>query len=118
MGYSVWKSEDSSGLYDWVLIKKVLNSLKTFRENEEASNLLGVLDLCLRDNFAGTENFRLYSQTWFGTKNIIEEYLNEIERGLEFVEKSEEVGLEEKKSFYRSVSKNMGKSALCLSGGE
>lgn len=117
MDYEQWKSQDSSGLYDWVLIKKVLKSLKDFRESSDANGLIGVLDLCLRDNFAGTENFRLYSETWYGTKVLIETYLDEVEASLNFVEKTDLISLEEKKSFYRSVSKNFGKSALCLSGG-
>ena len=87
------------------------------REKEDAENILGVLDLCLRNNFAGTENFRLYSETFYGTKYLVESYLSEVESALEFVEKTDKLSPETKRQFYRSVSKNLGKSALCLSGG-
>ncbi|PWN47704.1 patatin-domain-containing protein [Violaceomyces palustris] len=117
LGYEKWKEEDASGLYDWILVKKVAASLRSFREKDDAENLLGVLDLCLRNNFAGTENFRLYSETFYGTKYLIEGYLAEIEASLKFLEETEKVPLETKRAFYKNVSRNLGRSALCLSGG-
>ena len=117
LGYEKWKTEDGSGFYDWILVKKVKSSLKNFREKDDADNLLGVLDLCLRNNFAGTENFRLYSETYFGTKYLVESYLAEIETALAYIETTHKVPLETKRSFYRTASKNLGRSALCLSGG-
>lgn len=79
--------------------------------------MLGVLDLCLRNNFAGTENFRLYSETFYGTKNLIESYLVEVEASLQYVRETDKLSLDQKRHFYRTVSKNFGKAALCLSGG-
>lgn len=117
LGYEGWKREDASGLYDWILVKKVLNSLKTLRENDDADGVMGVLELCLRNNFAGTENFRLYSETFFGTKYLIESYLCEVEEALNYIQTTSKVSPQSKRSFYRGVQKNMGRSALCLSGG-
>lgn len=117
LGYEKWKTEDGSGFYDWILVKKVKSSLRNFREKDDAENLLGVLDLCLRNNFAGTENFRLYSETYFGTKYLVESYLAEIETALAYIETTDKVSLETKRAFYRTASKNLGRSALCLSGG-
>ncbi|CBQ70422.1 conserved hypothetical protein [Sporisorium reilianum SRZ2] len=117
LGYEKWKTEDGSGFYDWILVKKVKSSLKNFREKDDAEQVLGVLDLCLRNNFAGTENFRLYSETYLGTKYLVESYLAEIETALAYIETTDKVPLETKRSFYRTASKNLGRSALCLSGG-
>lgn len=117
MSHESWKREDASGLYDWILIKKVFHSLKTFREQDDAQELMAVLDLCCRNNFAGTENFRLYSETYYGTKYLIEAYLAEIEQGMDYIVKTDQISVEQKKTFFRSVSKNLGKSGLCLSGG-
>jgi predicted acylesterase/phospholipase RssA len=116
-GYENWKREDASGLYDWILVKKVLYSLQTMRENDDADGVMGVLELCLRNNFAGTENFRLYSETFFGTKYLIESYLCEVEEALAYIQHTKKVSPQKKRSFYRGVQKNMGRSALCLSGG-
>lgn len=117
MDHEKWKRQDASGMYDWILIKKVLHSLKTFREQGDDVELMAVLDLCCRNNFAGTENFRLYSETYYGTKYLIEEYLSEVERGFERIMASESISLEQKRTFFRGVSKNLGRSGLCLSGG-
>ncbi|EPQ31691.1 uncharacterized protein PFL1_01024 [Pseudozyma flocculosa PF-1] len=117
MGFEAWKTDDASGFYDWILVKKVKASLKAFREKEDTENLLGVLDLCLRNNFAGTENFRLYSETFFGTKYLVESYLSELELALRYVESTDKITPEVKRQFYRTVSRNLGRSALCLSGG-
>lgn len=31
-----------------------------------------LLEVCLRDNFAGTQSARLYAETFYGTKDAIE----------------------------------------------
>ncbi len=64
---------------------------EVFRERGDAENLLGVLDLCLRNNFAGVESFRLYSETFFGSKQLIERYVEEVEQSLDFVQKTDPV---------------------------
>ncbi|CAO1627935.1 unnamed protein product [Parajaminaea phylloscopi] len=117
MDHEKWKNQDASGMYDWILVKKVLHSLRTFREQGEDAELMAVLDLCCRNNFAGTESFRLYSETYYGTKKLIEDYLNEVERGLDHIISSESITLDQKRVFFRAVSKNLGRSGLCLSGG-
>lgn len=117
LGYEAWKCEDASGLYDWILIKKVLNSLQSMREKDDAEGVMNVLELCLRNNFAGTENFRLYSETFFGTKYLIENYLSEVEECLAYLASTDKISTQLKRSFYRGAQKNMGRSALCLSGG-
>ena len=43
-----------------------------YRQNKDVRGLLGVLEVCIRDNFAGTENPRLYSEAFIGTKDSIE----------------------------------------------
>ncbi|CAO1619153.1 unnamed protein product [Jaminaea pallidilutea] len=117
MDHEKWKRQDSSGLYDWILVKKVMHSLRTFREQSEDTELMAVLDLCCRNNFAGTESFRLYSETYYGTKYLVEEYLAEVERGIHHVVESEKITAEQKRTFFRGISKNLGRSGLCLSGG-
>lgn len=33
---------------------------------------MGVLEICTRNNFAGIEGVRMYSETFLGTKDLIE----------------------------------------------
>ncbi|CCU99473.1 unnamed protein product [Malassezia sympodialis ATCC 42132] len=67
--------------------------------------------------FAGMENRSLYSQSFYGTKRLIEEFYEEVDRALSDFEASTEISLDVKHAFYASASKNLGRSALCLSGG-
>ncbi|KAI0650734.1 patatin-domain-containing protein [Trametes meyenii] len=114
MQFDEWKILDEDPYYDWKLVRKVRRSLKTFREKNDARGVLGVLETCLRTNFAGVESAR---QTYYGTKVLIESYLDEVERALEYVRETPDISNEEKKRFFKSANTNLGTSALCLSGG-
>ncbi|KAF9268012.1 patatin-domain-containing protein [Marasmius fiardii PR-910] len=117
MGFDEWKNIDEDSFYDWKLIRKVTKSLKALREKNDVRGCLGVLETCIRANFAGIESSRLYSETYLGTKNLIESYYDEEERALEFIRESPQLTVDEKKKFFRSANTNFGISALCLSGG-
>jgi hypothetical protein len=41
---------------------QVRRSLRTMREKNDVRGVLGVLEVCVRGNFAGTESARLYSE--------------------------------------------------------
>lgn len=36
-----------------------------------------MLEVCLRNNFAGVESFRLYAESFLGTKELVERYVDE-----------------------------------------
>ncbi|KAI0677542.1 patatin-domain-containing protein [Trametes maxima] len=117
MQFDEWKVLDEDPYYDWKLVRKVRRSLKNFREKGDARGALGVLETCLRTNFAGVESARLYSETYYGTKALIESYLDEVEKALEYIRETPDISNEEKKRFFKSANTNLGTSALCLSGG-
>ena len=58
MNFDEWKHIDEDPFYDWKLVRKVRKSLKTLRERRDARGLVGVLETCLRTNFAGVESAR------------------------------------------------------------
>lgn len=64
-----------------------------------------MLDVCLKPNFAGVERVRLYSETFYGTKDLVEGYIDEVSLALQFVRESQEATLEEKKRFFKSANK-------------
>ncbi|CDO75595.1 hypothetical protein BN946_scf184858.g35 [Trametes cinnabarina] len=117
MHFDEWKLIDEDPYYDWKLVRKVRRSLRAMREKNDARGVLGVLETCIRNNFAGIESARLYSETYYGTKVLIESYIEEVERALEYIRESPEISNEEKKRFFKSANTNLGTSALCLSGG-
>ncbi|KAJ3515113.1 hypothetical protein NLJ89_g1967 [Agrocybe chaxingu] len=132
LNFEDWKKVDEDPFYDWMLVKR---SLKTLREKNDVRGCLGVLETCIRSNFAAVESSRLllyhqrlrpanraissrlYSETFLGTKDLIESYFDELERSLRYIRDTPELTLEEKKRFFKSANTNLGISALCLSGG-
>lgn len=58
LGFDEWKGVDKDAFYDWRLVRKVMVSLRTLRKNNDARGVLGVLETCLRTNFAGVESAR------------------------------------------------------------
>ncbi|KAJ7179108.1 patatin-domain-containing protein [Mycena filopes] len=115
--FDEWKDADEDPYYDFKLVRKVHRSLKTLREKNDARGCLGVLETCIRSNFAAVESARLYSETFLGTKHLIESYFDEQEKALEFIRESPDLKLDEKKRFFKAANTNLGITALCLSGG-
>jgi hypothetical protein len=56
--FDEWKAIDEDQFYDWRLVRKVLKSLKALRKKDDVRGLMGVLETCLRTNFAGVESAR------------------------------------------------------------
>ncbi|WFD19765.1 hypothetical protein MCAP1_002001 [Malassezia caprae] len=115
--YDDWKENNSSPFYDWRLVQRIVYAIRGFRKNKDVHGLMGVLNLCLKHGFAGIENRSLYSQSFYGTKRLIEEFYEEVDGALSEFEASSQIPLDVKHAFYTSASKKLGRSALCLSGG-
>lgn len=62
LGFDAWKTIDEDNKYDYPLVRKVRKSLKSLREHGDVKGVMGVLEICLRNNFAGTESVRMYSE--------------------------------------------------------
>ena len=77
--YDKWKDEIPFGYYDYNLLRKVNRDLKYLRQetDEIPQRLKNVLQICVKNNFAGVENVRLYSHSYYGTKKVIEEFIDE-----------------------------------------
>lgn len=58
LGFDEWKGVDEDPYYDWKLVRKVLKSLRSLRRRDDARGVLGVLETCIRTNFAGVESQR------------------------------------------------------------
>ncbi|CAG8495350.1 5613_t:CDS:2 [Ambispora leptoticha] len=117
--FDEWKNEEPFGFYDFNLLRKVNRDLEAFREGQKQSPQLlkSTLQNCVKSNFGGVENVRLYSYTYYGTKKIVERYIDEVTESLDFVRKSKALPLDEKRHLFKNAYKNYGRTALCLSGG-
>ncbi|KAG5437516.1 hypothetical protein PCANB_000944 [Pneumocystis canis] len=117
LGNDKWMEDPRFDYYDYQLISKVLKLLKIHRENDHPEALKGVLETCIRSNFGGIENRRLYSQTYLGTKYLADGYITEVEKCLKYIINTPKISTQDKHSFFQYLTKNYGHSALCLSGG-
>ncbi|KAF9391950.1 hypothetical protein CPB97_004819 [Podila verticillata] len=112
-----WKNDPDFGYYDYHLLSRVNRNLRLARESDRVEELKDHLQGVVKSNFGGVENARLYSQTYHGTKKPIEDYVQEVTQSMEAVILSTNLNDEEKRSFFKSIYKNYGRTALCLSGG-
>lgn len=95
LGNDKWKTEDQYAYYDHKTVKKVLEQIRKCRkkvEEEQGSRsggnvagkpsksleeLKSLIEACVKNNFVGVENARLYGQTYYGTKNLVQLFIDE-----------------------------------------
>jgi hypothetical protein len=95
LGNDKWKIEDEYAYYDNKTVKRVLEQVRRCRKkveeeqrNQPARNLSakptksieelkGLIEACVKNNFVGVENARLYGQTYYGTKNLVQHFIDE-----------------------------------------
>lgn len=108
LGNDKWKSENEYAYYDSKTVRRVWEQIRKLRreaEAEEQTNLhpdaLGLtnrnkeknkegkrpieelrmlIEASVKSNFVGVENARLYSETYFGTKNLVQNFIEEGKR--------------------------------------
>nr|CDP31951.1 Putative protein similar to patatin-like phospholipase domain-containing protein NCU11180 of Neurospora crassa [Podospora anserina S mat+] len=126
-----WKEQDEFAYYDAKTVKRVWEEMRRSREKAERATdggdekrgreaveeLKQLMGACVKNNFVGVENPRLYSQTYYGTKNLVQNFVDEVERSMKFLLNTELMSKEEKRGLFKGISANYGRTALCLSGG-
>ncbi|EEH47959.2 uncharacterized protein PADG_04043 [Paracoccidioides brasiliensis Pb18] len=132
LGNDRWKVVNEYAYYDHAIINRITKQLKSLRTKVEkvaASRANGVdisdtledlrvlLEGCVKNNFGGVENPRLYSETYFGTKNLVQEFIDEVHTSLQLVVESKQIPKDVKQVFFKHLETNFGRTALCLSGG-
>jgi hypothetical protein len=50
---------------------------ETEEGRKAVEDLKALVEACVKDNFVGVENPRLYSQTYYGTKNLVQNFIEE-----------------------------------------
>lgn len=87
LGNESWKEVDEYAYYDDKTVRRVVDQMKKFRRKIEGGageekgkameDLKALVEACVKNNFVGVENSRLYSQTYYGTKNLVQEFVDE-----------------------------------------
>ncbi|OJJ47823.1 hypothetical protein ASPZODRAFT_1783911 [Penicilliopsis zonata CBS 506.65] len=132
LGNEQWKEEDEYAYYDHLTVNKVVAQLKRTRHEAEHEQLLGrasaseppaieelrvLLEACIKNNFAGVENPRIYSETYSGTKDLVQEYIDEVHACVRLVADTPQLSSAVKYHHFKHLDTNFGRTALCLSGG-
>ena len=140
LGNENWKRRDEYAYYDSHMVKNVTEQLKRTRKEVErgmkaypsssgesssasssvtaVEDLRSLLEACVKSNFAGVENPRIYSETYSGTKDLVQEYIDEVKACIRLLSKESDVlSPEAKYQLFKQLDTNFGRSALCLSGG-
>lgn len=118
-GREKWKAKEKSKSYDHIGIRYRLDMLREFRRKNDDVGLLFALNEGIHGNQGGMGKSSLYEGVKFGTKHLIEEYVNEIVDALGHIAElpqSDEITLADKVDFFERASHCFGRSALMLSG--
>ena len=117
-GKQRWREEEKSDLYDYQSIKARLQQLRQLRQEDDHHGLLFALNEGIHGNMGGMGSDKLYQQAQFGTKVLIEEYVEELTSSLRAIASSEfsDISWEEKHDFFERASHSFGQSALMMSG--
>lgn len=118
-GAEKWKNTTQTKLYDFNSIRTRTDNLRKHRENKDDFGILFALNEGVHGNMAGMGKPILYTKAKFGTKKLIEDYIQEISNSLLHLASDEhkQVPLEKRFEFFRRASHSYGRSALMLSGG-
>lgn len=118
-GANKWKALDPSKRYDYAQIRTRLDTLRNYRARHDDHGLLFSLNEGIHGNMGGMGSAKLYERAKFGTKNLIEDYVDEIVSALQHIAQLDdsEISREEKLDFFHRASHCYGRTALMLSGG-
>ena len=116
---NIWKNKKESSLYDYKEVSNTLNNLIYKRERDDIEGMMHILRGILVKNIFSINTSYLYSYANYGTKKLIEDFLEEIHLCLEFLIKQPETKfpLIKKLEFFSEAKHSYGRTALMLSGG-
>ena len=118
-GQRRWREVDQTSLYDYSQIRLRLDRLRSLRARHDYHGLLFTLNEGIHGNMGGMGRSALYHRAKFGTKKLIEQYIDEIDDSLRFLAELDDdaIDVQEKLDFFYRANVCFGRSALMLSGG-
>ncbi|MCC2607400.1 DUF3336 domain-containing protein [Planctobacterium marinum] len=118
-GADEWKAKDRDRGYDYRLIRKRVERLKFARQHGDPAGLMSILHEGIHGNLGNIANPELNNYCKIGTKNLIQEFLDEVCEALSMIYHADENDIDfyEKLSFFEETYYAFGKSCLMLSGG-
>ena len=132
LGNDEWKESAQYSYYNHQTVRNVTTHLSELHQKAAAESgttrnstdglpavdeLKLLLESCVKNNFVGVENPRLYSESYLGTKELIQSFIDQVSQSLQFILDCDSITDKSKVSFFRQLELNYGRTALCLSGG-
>eukprot|EP00158_Paraphelidium_tribonemae_P006464 Partr_v1_DN27830_c2_g1_i1_m23279 putative patatin-like phospholipase domain-containing protein len=124
-GNETWKENPASSDYDYNMLLSRLGQMRKARESGDIASMIFLLRTSLSRNFGDMGNPALYSKSRVGTKKLIEDFIDEVNRQLKLIAESPEIAmggnqllnLDAKLEFFLNTRQAFGRTALLLSGG-
>ncbi|KAI4217131.1 MAG: hypothetical protein LQ351_000440 [Letrouitia transgressa] len=119
LGNDQWKKVDEYAYYDHITIARVKDQLWEARKLAVGEGTLGIdatrrlrslVEACVKNNAFGLENPRLYSETYCGTKDLAQSFLDELHSCLSFLLRSPHLSPKEKHLMCKQLHTNLGRS--------
>lgn len=129
LGNDKWRASDDYAYYNSSIVREVRDSLRSLRRRHEQGQkaradvrpmldeIRSLIEASVKNNFVGVENPRLYSETYVGTKTLVQSFIDEVEQSMKTLVDTPGLNGEQKTSLFRHLHTNYGRTALCLSGG-
>lgn len=118
-GQKRWRGVDQTSQYDYSQIRLRLDKLRSLRARHDYHGLLFTLNEGIHGNMGGMGRGTLFKRAKFGTKTLIEQYIDEVDDSLRFLAEldHDEIDVQEKLDFFYRANVCYGRTALMLSGG-
>jgi len=120
VGNEEWRKMDASDDFDAEVVARITRRLDKALDKKDAYKVKELLlHGGIKTNLGGVENTALYASTYYGSKEVVERYVQTVIRCIEFIGDGAEglMTVEERRHFLKQAAKSYGRSALCLSGG-
>lgn len=132
LGNDVWRETPEYAYYDSKTVQRVHDQMGKLRRRAESDergrspsadttravdDLRALVEACIKNNFVGFENPRLYSETYYGTKDLVQRFVDEADASMRFLLHTAQLDPDTKRALFKHLGSNFGRTALCLSGG-
>ncbi len=117
-GVDKWRKSDESKHFDYKSIRRRLRRLSRLWKAQDNAGLLYALNEGIHGNMDGMGHARLHQKAQFGTKQLIQDYVDAIVNSLEYLasDKVNDISFEDKLDFFRRAQHCYGRSAFLMSG--
>jgi hypothetical protein len=113
-----WKESDDNLLNNSKLVLTT-EQLASFRDSNDFKKIIFELPGMVKRNHLGIDDHEVHDRCLTGTKKSIENFRGELMNCFEYIKNLNEdlFSKQQKINFFQKMSRNLGQSALCLSGG-